>query len=344
MENKVLYGEKEPTFSVIIPIYNVAKYLKYCLDSIQTQSFSDFEAILVDDGSTDECPIICDQIAKGDSRFVVIHQNNQGLLMARRNGLQIARGKYIVHVDSDDVCSENLLITLYRTIIKEEADLSIYNFELIDEDNRLIEEKTPAFGNGKQSIHIEDKEIIIKKMLSTTEINTIWIKCAKRSIVDISTDYSQYRRLMMGEDVLQSMPLIENAEKIIYIPDSLYKYRYNRNGMSRIIKKSYIFDFLNVRRRIYDLIKKCSMSQEVEDLLYKNYSHYLVNYLLKESLVCQTRDEYRELKQEIASLLLPVDISNYLERTTERFVWILCRHNFFYTIRLIAKVYFNRRS
>ena len=149
---------------------------------------------------------------------------------------------------------------------------------------------------------------------------------------------------MMGEDVLQSMPLIENAEKIIYIPDSLYKYRYNRNGMSRIIKKSYIFDFLNVRRRIYDLIKKCSMSQEVEDLLYKNYSHYLVNYLLKESLVCQTRDEYRELKQEIASLLLPVDISNYLERTTERFVWILCRHNFFYTIRLIAKVYFNRSS
>ena len=63
--------------------------------------------------------------------------------MARRNGLQIARGKYIVHVDSDDVCSENLLITLYRTIIKEEADLIIYNFELIDEDNRLIEEKTP---------------------------------------------------------------------------------------------------------------------------------------------------------------------------------------------------------
>ena len=334
----------KPFFSIIIPVYNVGKYLGYCLDAVKGQKFLAFEVVLVDDGSTDGCSDVCDQYAAEDDRFIVLHQKNQGLLQARRNGLKIARGEYIIHIDSDDACSFDLLEELYSAIQESNADLLIYNFELIDECNNQIQRHTPAFGRESALCRLSKKDII-NKMLTTTEINTIWMKCAKRNIVDITVDYSRYGRLMMGEDVLQSIPLIENAKEIVYIPKCLYKYRYNRAGMSRSMKKSYIFDFLNVRRRFYNMLQKMTeVEEEDRILLYKNYSHFLINYLLKESLVCQSRKEYLELKKEIVPYLLPINESEYLENTVEKAAWILCKSNLFWITRFIAGVYFGEKG
>lgn len=331
-----------PFFSIIVPIYNVDRYLKTCLDSILAQTFTDYEVILVDDGSTDECPELCDQYAHKDPRFVVVHQKNHGLLLARRNGLKLARGQYIIHVDSDDACNTGLLEVLHRTVTKEQADLVIYNFEMIDENDMPFEKKKPVFGKGTEPIAL-DKESILRYMLTKTDINTIWIKCANRNIVDLDTDYTRYGRLMMGEDVLQSIPLIENAEHIIYISDCLYRYRFNRNGMSRKIAKSYIFDFLNVRRRFYDMRRKGLLSDDMETLLFRNYSHFLINYLVKESLVCKNRKEYMKLDKDIESLLLPIRVEDFLESRAERVMWLLYRSHCYFIIRCIAKIYFQRK-
>lgn len=95
----------EMLISVIVPIYNAEKYLKICIDSIINQSYYNIQIILVDDGSEDNCPAICDEYAQLDTRIIVIHKKNQGLVLARKSGLQIATGEYITFVDADDFLS-----------------------------------------------------------------------------------------------------------------------------------------------------------------------------------------------------------------------------------------------
>lgn len=117
-----------PKVSIIIPCYKVEKYLKRCLDSVLSQTFCQWEAICVDDGSPDECGAILDQYAKCDYRIKVIHQENQGLSMARNNGKKLATGDYIYFLDSDDAMHPQLLEVAYGLAQKHNADL--VNFTL----------------------------------------------------------------------------------------------------------------------------------------------------------------------------------------------------------------------
>lgn len=112
----------KPLVSVIVPIYNVEKYIDRCLNSIINQKLEDIEIILVDDGSPDNCPQICENYRKKDDRIKVIHKENEGLGYARNSGIKIANGKYISFIDSDDYISEEFLYNLYTKAIEYDAD------------------------------------------------------------------------------------------------------------------------------------------------------------------------------------------------------------------------------
>ena len=114
-----------PTISVIVPVYKVEKNIHRCVDSILGQTYADFELILVDDGSPDNCGAICDEYAAKDSRVVVIHQKNGGLSSARNAGIDIATGAYISFVDSDDYIYPNYLERLYEVLVEFDADISV---------------------------------------------------------------------------------------------------------------------------------------------------------------------------------------------------------------------------
>ncbi len=117
--------EQKYLVSVVIPVYKVAEYLPFCLDSISRQTFDELEVILVDDGSPDECGKICDEYALNHKNTHVIHQPNQGLSAARNNGARASRGVYITFLDSDDVVSDDYVETLYTLIIENHADISV---------------------------------------------------------------------------------------------------------------------------------------------------------------------------------------------------------------------------
>ncbi len=117
MENELI--------SVIVPIYNVDNYLEKCIDSIINQSYKNLEIILIDDGSTDDCGIICDKYKKNDERIIVIHKKNEGLSSARNKGLDIAKGNLISFIDGDDYIEHNMLATLKKNMEKYESDISI---------------------------------------------------------------------------------------------------------------------------------------------------------------------------------------------------------------------------
>ena len=123
-----------PFFSIIIPVYNVAGYLEKSISSIKNQSFSDFECILIDDGSTDNSPTICDELVKNDSRFHVIHKKNEGVAVARNIGIEKSSGEYILFLDSDDTFELNLLENIFNETKKEFYDIVVFGYKRIRED------------------------------------------------------------------------------------------------------------------------------------------------------------------------------------------------------------------
>ena len=133
--------KNKPLISVIVPIYNVEKYLQKCVDSILNQTYENLEIILVDDGSTDNCPKICDCYQKKDKRIRVIHKENGGLSDARNCGLDIAKGEYIGFVDSDDFIDSNMYSLLINIMKKQCTDLAVCNYLKVDKNYKIISNK-----------------------------------------------------------------------------------------------------------------------------------------------------------------------------------------------------------
>lgn len=170
--------------SIIIPVYNTEAYLQKCLDSIASQSYEDWECILVDDGSNDGSPSICDEYVKNDNRFKVIHKDNEGVSTSRNVGLENATGDWIYFCDSDDrLHGENSLISLLK--ISDRADLTVGSYVALDDNDKdvtdSIEKMKPFIGNvsGKQYIyeHMEPK-------LHIGYIGFLWNKLFRRDIIE----------------------------------------------------------------------------------------------------------------------------------------------------------------
>ena len=130
--------ENEDLISVVVPVYNVERFLPACIDSILCQGYKNLEIILCDDGSTDSSPQICDEYAKKDSRIHVIHKKNGGLSDARNAGIDIAFGKYIIFVDSDDFIDKNMIMYLYNAMITYQADMACCQRQEVKENGELI--------------------------------------------------------------------------------------------------------------------------------------------------------------------------------------------------------------
>ena len=120
--------------SIIVPIYNVAPYLRKCVDSLLTQDISDYEIILVDDGSPDECPQICDEYVEKYDSIRVVHQENEGLSAARNSGVKVAQGDYIMFVDSDDYLQPNVLGALMEQVERDNLDVLRFRYQNVREN------------------------------------------------------------------------------------------------------------------------------------------------------------------------------------------------------------------
>lgn len=142
---------EESLISVVVPIYKVEKYLVKCIDSIIEQSYRNIELILVDDGSPDSCPQICEEYRKKDSRIKVIHKQNGGLSDARNAGMEIATGEWITFIDSDDYVGINFLKELYSSAINTKADISICDYKSVSDDTgqEIKKTSTEVFDNVK---------------------------------------------------------------------------------------------------------------------------------------------------------------------------------------------------
>lgn len=278
-----------PYFSIIVPVYNVEKYLKKCIDSLLEQTFDDYEIILINDGSTDNSLQICKGYAEDNEKIRLIDQENKGLFIARRNGIRASTGKYIVHVDSDDCCDVHLLEELQKIFDRTDVDAIIYNYSVIDESGGIIK-KNPAEFEDRVFTR-EDKSKLFRKMLETASMNNIWIKSAKRELVNPDGDYSSFAQVMMGEDVVHSLDIISNSKRLYYTGQALYLYRVIDGSMSRKYKVSYIFDYIKVRKYFFDTLTRAEMD-ELIPLMLNKYYHGITNYLYKCAALTSSKREY----------------------------------------------------
>ncbi len=248
-------------FSIIVPVYNVKNYIEECLQSIIFQAI-DFplgaEIILVDDGSTDGSGEICNRYwIKYPEIIKVVHQENQGLLLARRRGFREAKGEYIINCDSDDKLSQNCLHELSSVISKFGTDVVFYNV-MAFEPGRESQWTTNIFSNNL--CEIVDSAQVLDNYLLTYECVSMWCKTFKRRCLDFNLDYSEYRRLNMGEDTLQSAEIYSHASTYSYLNKTLYYYRC-AVGMTSKFVEDYYFQF----KQVCKIIEKTEKIAQIND-------------------------------------------------------------------------------
>ena len=205
-----------PEISVIVPVYRVEKYLNDCIDSILAQTFADFELILVDDGSPDSCPALCDAAAARDSRIRVIHQKNRGLSGARNAGLDAAEGEWIAFVDSDDMLLPQALEKAHSTAEKTGADVVLYGFAFTDENGKVYD----GWDTTQYDEVIPQQEIYNRLVIGMYQ--SMCNKLFRRELFD-------GLRLPEGkkfEDTYTAPRIYERVQKMASIPESLYQYRH----------------------------------------------------------------------------------------------------------------------
>ncbi len=209
----------ENKISVVIPIYNVEKYLAKCIDSILAQTYQNLEIILVDDGSTDNSPAICDEYEKKDVRIKVIHKSNGGLSDARNRGIEISTCDYICFVDSDDYIAENMLEILLTRMIKDGSDMAVCNFLYVDEQGESIEERN-GYLPIKDGIFTKEEILIQTAQPHFAPYTAAWNKLYKRSLFEnIVFPYGK-----TIEDAFVAHEIVDKCSKISCIESPLYYY------------------------------------------------------------------------------------------------------------------------
>lgn len=229
--------------SVIVPVYNVEKYLIQCLNSLKAQTLKDVEFIIIDDGSTDTCGKICDGYAR-DSRFRIFHTNNCGLSAARNRGIDEARGEWLQFVDSDDWVDPEFCEIPLRAAVENNADLVIFQYTICF-SNKQIKKNRKAKG--------ERAEIVTHERAIDFGKSYTWNKIYKKSLFDDI----RFPEGHVYEDWSTTHRLIYNARRVFILPDSLIYYRIRDDSISHTRCRSFENDRMVFQMQRYDdLIEK----------------------------------------------------------------------------------------
>lgn len=253
-----------PMFSIVVPVYNVEKYLHKCVKSILSQCYENFEVILVDDGSTDRCSEICDEFALNDSRCRVIHQPNKGLSGARNSGLKEANGIYILFIDSDDEIAPNLLNCLEINFNKYNVDIIGFNAVVNDIKGQCI------LSTGKNVGMVEDGIKIVQKRIP---VSTVPLYCYKNKFLRKTNII--FKDGIYYEDVLFTAQIFMMNPKVFFLDETLYYYNKREESIttSKIKMKNYC-DIVSICCELLDY-------KVVDDIVFKNaYRNIIMSYIM----------------------------------------------------------------
>ena len=278
----------KPLISVIVPIYNVEDYLNKCVDSIIGQTYKNLEIILVDDGSPDNCPELCDEYSRIDKRVKIIHKKNGGLSDARNEGMKIATGDYISFIDSDDYVPNNYIEELLKGYTRDDADISICDIKVIYNDREVIEKS------------IKGDEVNQLNAIDTPYAASACNKLFKSEIIK----KFPFEVGKINEDIAVVIPIIANSNKIAYITSTTYNYVQRDTsiqGVSFTDKRYDVFDGVNLA------LSRINNPDDYEDAIVFNQ---LISVLLYVVPYINNKDDRLSVITKFGSLLKEYKVSN----------------------------------
>ncbi|MCR0206926.1 glycosyltransferase family 2 protein [[Clostridium] innocuum] len=276
-----------PIISVIVPVYNVERYLEKCIDSIISQSFKDIEIILVNDGSTDSSGAICNKYRSIDNRIVVLNKTNGGLSSARNMGIEYCTGKFITFIDSDDTVSENILEKLYYNLINNNCDISVCNVIDIYDDGSMLK--------NEFNFHevVSNQEAIRLELESRLTNGYAVAKLFKIELFDSI----KFPKNKLYEDAFIILRLYAKTKKIFISTDQLYNYHRHNNTITTGNFKEKDFDCIKAHLCNYEFIISNYPSLE-EQAYYRVIWSYL--YILDKIILSNYEGR---IKEEVISFI-----------------------------------------
>ena len=336
--------------SVIVPVYKVEKYLRRCLDSLAAQMLDDMEVIIVDDGSPDGCPAICDEYAAKDARMKVVHKENGGLLSARKAGLAVSKGDYIGFVDGDDWVEPDTFLNMYKAICEYSPDPDMVLSDFLCDYGDRAEPSSQCFEDGFYNHDRLEKEIFPRMLFDgrfySFGVNpNCWSKLVRRELIEknlIPVD----ERIRMGEDAAFIYPCLLDSQSIACVKTPTYHYRITGQSMSTAYDEKLKDIILLPYKRLKE--KNADSDFDISTQL-DYYLLYMVNFLLRNEAKkanSHSKQERRKVienicaDEDIRSAAAAVDMGN-LPAHTKLLVSTLKRGSVFMTEKYVEflKVY-----
>lgn len=273
--------------SIIVPVYKVEKYLKKCVDSILAQTFTDFELILVDDGSPDDSGKICEEYAEKDARVRVLHKENGGLSSARNAGIEVAKGKYLGFIDSDDYIAEDMYELLYNTIIKEDADLSICGIYDVYEGKAPIVKPTI-----EKVVSAEEALLLILQgnIISVHAVNKLYKRELFSSI--------RYPEGKYHEDSFIIVDLLNQCHKVAINSKQKYYYYHRIGSINTESFSEKQFEFIEAWEK--NEMKLKDRSQEIKKAAHQRVC--FANFLVLDKIIVANATSLPETKKIVSYL------------------------------------------
>lgn len=269
---------KEPLISVVVPIYKIDRYLGICIESILNQTYRNLEIILVDDGSPDRCPEICDLYASKDERIKVIHKQNGGLVSARKAGILAATGSFIGYVDGDDWVGLGFYHSLYNAINESGADIAIAGFsrDLFSSTKNICNSIPSGVYEGESLDDIKGRMISDGDFYRHGITTYLWNKLFKREVI-IQSQLDMDDRITIGEDAATTYPAIMKSQKIVITDNYAYHYRQREDSMLKTatdhnnehLKVLYLYDYMMSALKGWS--KQYNLLRQTEDLILSTY-------------------------------------------------------------------------
>lgn len=281
--------------SIIVPVYQVEKYIRQCIDSILAQTFTNFELILVDDGSKDNSGKICDEYAARDNRIRVIHKENGGLSDARNKGLDNAAGKYFMFVDSDDYISDDMTECLYKNILKENADIAACNYRYIFESG---EEKDFSTENKAEVLNANEIFYNRKNERNYGFWTVAWNKLYKaETFKNLRFRFGRYH-----EDEFWANDIYQMDIKVVTVSESLYYYRQRDNSIMGNTNIRKCFDIIEAfEERVNVYLKEEKYSLQAYKVLIYSIEHLNESKKLIKSK--QEKEQFIDKEQKIKNII-----------------------------------------